>query len=108
MTNVIRTEGLTEEELALAQFMQGTLNRGARRVYIGAKYYMDYLSDEHEFCSVWELLEETSGEFEGLAVYDYAPGDESINLAADGPVRPPDFWGFRALSWHESENTDCR
>ena len=82
MTNVIRTEGLTEEELALAQFMQGTLNRGARRVYIGAKYYMDYLSDEHEFCSVWELLEETSGEFEGLAVYDYAPGDESINLAA--------------------------
>ena len=107
MTNVIRTEGLTEEELALAQFMQGTLNRGARRVYIGAKYYMDYLSDEHEFCSVWELLEETSGEFEGWR-YTITRREMSRSISRRRPVRPPDFWGFRALSWHESENTDCR
>lgn len=82
MTYVIKADGLSDDELSLAVFLQGALNKRERSVYLDIENYLGYLSGERRYCGLWELLEQSAPLFDGLAVYDYARDDVSVNMAA--------------------------
>lgn len=83
MLKVIKREGLSREEYALATFLQGGVNRAhGGTILIDVDDYLAYVTEPWEYAELYELADEYIGDFEGLAIYDLAPDDISINLAA--------------------------
>lgn len=82
MTYVLKASELSDDELSLAVFLQGALNKRTKSVYLDIDDYMEYLSEEREYCGLWELFSKSALLFDGLVVYDYAPSDVSVNMAA--------------------------
>ena len=79
---LIDARDLPAEELALAVFLQGAVNRRGRKIYLDRDEYLAYLKAPYVRCTLWEALERFAPLLPSLAVYDYAPGDVSIDLAA--------------------------
>lgn len=77
--NVIKPQ--TEAEFSLAVFLQGALNRRGVETAIDVDRCLDYRKGGTEK-DLWRLAEETAPSFDGMAVYDFAPGDVSVNMAA--------------------------
>lgn len=77
--NVIKPQ--TEAEFSLAVFLQGALNRRGVETAIDVDRCLDYRKGGTEK-DLWRLVEETAPSFDGMAVYDFAPGDVSVNMAA--------------------------
>ena len=83
MLKVLKREGLTREEYALASFLQGVVNRKHdRSILIDVDIYLEYVNEPYVYVDLWTLVEEYIGEFEGIALYDLLPDDVGINLAA--------------------------
>lgn len=82
MVKLIRSKDMNDAEFALAQFIQGILNRKNIKVFIDIDNYMDYLDEAYEVVSVWTLLEQYKNEFDGALCFDLDCEDVSINMAA--------------------------
>ncbi len=82
MVNAIKCAGLSADELSLAVFLQGALNRRKKSVYLDVENYLAYLSQPVSWRNLWELAAESKESFDGLVVYDPIPGDVSVNMAA--------------------------
>lgn len=83
MLTVIKREGLSREEYALASFLQGSVNKKFEHsILIDVDIYTDYISEPFEYGELWSLVKEYESEFKGLAVYDLAANDVGINMAA--------------------------
>ena len=82
MVYVLTASELTNAEFALAQSVQGILNRKDKKVYIDIDEYMKYMTESYERVGLWRLVEECAAEFEGGAVYDLDCNDVSVNMAA--------------------------
>ena len=81
MVYVLSQSKMREDEQALAQFVQGILNRKGYKVFIDTDSYREYLTEEATEADLWMLLATYLSEFSGAAVYDLAPNDIGINLA---------------------------
>ena len=79
---LIGTETLSPEELALAVFLQGAVNRGGKKICLDIDRYTDYLTLPYRRMRLAEALDAFAPDLPALAVFDYAEGDVSINLAA--------------------------
>ncbi len=83
MLQVIKREGLSRAEYALAGFLQGGVNKKQdRRLLIDVDIYLRYVNEPYEYVGLWEAVDRYKREFAGLAVYDLQADDVSINLAA--------------------------
>ncbi|MBQ9733803.1 MAG: hypothetical protein IJV74_06185, partial [Clostridia bacterium] len=83
MLKVIRRSELSRDEYALATFLQGGMNKKSdEKILIDVDIYLDYVSEPYEYSELWELIERHVGDFDGIVIYDLAPGDVSINMAA--------------------------
>lgn len=83
MLKVIRREGLSREEYALASFLQGGVNkRLPEKIIIDVDIYLDYTDEPYEYAELWTLVDRYIDSFDGIAVYDLAAGDVGINMAA--------------------------
>lgn len=83
MLKVIKREGLSREEYALASFLQGSVNKKhPKSILIDVDIYIKYVKEPYEYCSLWDALDEYLSSFDGIALYDLADGDVAINLAA--------------------------
>lgn len=80
MTTVIKPQ--TRDEFFLAVFLQGALNRRKKSVALDVDRCTDFLKGRREEKDLWTLVAETARSFDGMAVYDLAPGDVSVNMAA--------------------------
>ncbi len=83
MLQVIRREGLSREEYALASFLQGAVNKKHKgSLLIDVDIYLSYVHEPYVYTELWTAVNAWKQEFEGLAVYDLQADDVSINLAA--------------------------
>ena len=82
MVNLIVWDKLSFDERALAQFVQGMLNRNGVKVYIDIDEYMSYLDEEYAETELFSLIEQNIALFSGAACYDLACDDIGINMAA--------------------------
>ena len=83
MLKVIKREGLTREEYALATFLQGSINKKhPKSILIDVDIYLEYANVPFVYCDLWDVVNEYINEFDGIALYDLAAGDAGINLAA--------------------------
>lgn len=83
MLKVIRREGLSREEYALASFLQGGINKKhPHSLLVDVDIYLSYVKEPWAYIELWEAAELWKQEFAGLAVYDLQADDVSINLAA--------------------------
>ena len=82
MVQLLVWERMTEEEKALAQFVQGILNRKGYKIFIDIDNYILFLKEEAREIDLWELLTNTASEFAGAVCYDLDCNDVSINMAA--------------------------
>ena len=83
MLKVIRREGLSREEYALASFLQGGINKKhPHSLLVDVDIYLSYVKEPWACIELWEAVELWKQEFAGLAVYDLQADDVSINLAA--------------------------
>ena len=82
MVYVLTASELTNAEFALAQSVQGILNRKDKKVYIDIDEYMKYMTESYERVGLWRLVGECAAEFEGGAVFDLDCNDVSVNMAA--------------------------
>lgn len=83
MLQVIKREGLSREEYALASFLQGSINKKhSKSILIDVDIYLEYADGPYEYAELWSLVDNYLPAFDGLALYDLAPGDVGINMAA--------------------------
>ena len=82
MISSIVWKSLAEDEKALAQFVQGILNRKGRRVFIDIDNYKLFVKEPMVEVGLWELLEKNVDAFDGLVKYKLDPNDVGINMAA--------------------------
>ncbi len=82
MVNLLVWEQLSFDEQALAQFVQGMLNRKGVKVYIDTDDYLSYLDEEYCETELFKLIEQNVSLFEGAACYDLNCNDIGINMAA--------------------------
>ncbi len=83
MLKVIKREGLTRDEYALATFLQGSVNKKIdKSIVIDVDIYLDYVNEPYEYSELWELIDVYKNDFDGIALYDLAADDVGINLAA--------------------------
>lgn len=82
MVQVINWDKMTESEQALAQFVQGILNRKGYRVFIDVDNYRSFLKEDARETNLWTLLKNTADEFGGAVCYDLNCNDVGINMAA--------------------------
>ena len=83
MLNVIKKEGLTRDEYALASFLQGSVNKKSERsILIDVDIYIEYINEPYEYCDLWSCVFKYADSFDGIAVYDLIVGDVGINMAA--------------------------
>lgn len=82
MVKLLKKANMNDAEFALAQFVQGILNRKGIKVFIEIDNYTDYLDEDYEIVSLWELLSAYKGEFDGAVCFDLDCEDVSINMAA--------------------------
>lgn len=82
MVNLLNWSSMSEDERALAPFVQGVLNRKGIKVYVNIDNYMDYLDEEFAPVDLWELININMKEFDGAVCYDLDCNDVSINMAA--------------------------
>ena len=83
MLKVIKREGLSREEYALATFLQGSVNkRHPQSMLIDVDIYLQYVKEPYEYCGLWDAVNEYMDEFDGAVLYDLSPNDVGINLAA--------------------------
>lgn len=82
MVQMLCWEKMTEDERALAQFVQGILNRKGYKIFIDIDNYKLFLKEAAEETDLWELLKETVNEFSGAVCYDLNCNDVGINMAA--------------------------
>lgn len=83
MLQVIKREGLSREEYALASFLQGSVNKKhGKSILIDVDIYLEYAKEPYEYAELWALLKKYISDFDGIAVYDLAPGDVGINMVA--------------------------
>lgn len=83
MLKVIKREGLTRDEYALASFLQGSVNKKHdRSILIDVDIYIEYTNEPYEYCDLWDAVNEYASTFEGIATYDLLSGDVGINMAA--------------------------
>lgn len=82
MVRLLAWEKMTEEEQALAQFVQGILNRKGYKIFIDIDNYKLFLKEDSRETDLWALLKETASEFAGAVSYDLDCNDVSINMAA--------------------------
>ena len=83
MLKVIKSEGLSREEYALASFLQGSVNKKHHKsLLIDVDIYLEYVKESYEYVDLWDTVNEYLEEFDGIAVYDLASGDVGINMAA--------------------------
>ena len=83
MLKVIKREGLSREEYALATFLQGSLNKKSdRSILIDVDNYLEYVDAPYEYCDFWSLVFEYADAFDGIAVYDLVRDDVGINITA--------------------------
>lgn len=83
MLKVVKREGLSREEYALASFLQGSINKKyGKRILIDVDIYLEYANEPYEYADLWDLVKEYMAFFDGLAIYDLVAGDVGINMAA--------------------------
>lgn len=82
MVDLLRRADMTDAEFALAQFVQGILNRKGFKVFVDIDNYLDYLDEEYRVVSLWDLIEARKEEFSGALCFDLDCEDVSINMAA--------------------------
>ena len=82
MTEIVSLKGLSEEEIALAVFAQGVLNRKGMRVLLDCDIYKCYVGEPCEMTTVYDLIYKYAREFSGAVVYDLDENDVSVNIAA--------------------------
>ena len=83
MLKVIKREGLSREEYALATFLQGSVNKiHPHALLIDVDIYLEYVKEPYEYCEIQDVINEYINEFDGIAVYDLLPNDVGINMAA--------------------------
>lgn len=83
MLRVIKREGLSREEYALASFLQGSVNKKyPMSLLIDVDIYISYVKEPYEYCNLWDIVDEYIDEFDGIALYDLAANDVGINMAA--------------------------
>ena len=83
MLKVIKREGLSREEYALASFLQGGVNKKhPGSILIDVDIYIEYVKESYVYCGLWDVLCEYLSEFDGVAIFDMDEGDVGINLAA--------------------------
>lgn len=82
MVHLLRWDGMTQEEKALAQSVQGILNRKGVKVFIDVDNYLEYLKEEYREAELFKLIEENAAEFSGAASYTLNCNDVGVNMAA--------------------------
>lgn len=82
MVYLLNGKEMREDEQALAQLVQGILNRKGYKIFIDIDNYLQYLNEEYKRTDLWVLLATYLSEFTGAAVYDLDQEDIGINLAA--------------------------
>lgn len=73
---------MSDDERALATFVQGILNRKGRRVFIDVDGYAQYVDEPMEKVGLWDLLRDNIGAFSGAVAYRLDCNDVAINMAA--------------------------
>jgi len=57
MLQVIKREGLSREEYALASFLQGSVNKKhGKSILIDVDIYLEYAKEPYEYVELWALL----------------------------------------------------
>lgn len=79
---LLEAQALGGEELALAVFLQGAVNRGGKTLCLDADGYADYLFAPLPRIGLEEALDRFAPQLRAVAVFDYAAGDVSVNMAA--------------------------
>lgn len=82
MVSLLSWNKLEDAERALAQFVQGILNRKGQKIFIDIDNYKMFLKEEAEEIDLWKLLEENISEFSGAVCYGLNCNDVGINIAA--------------------------
>ncbi len=82
MVLLLSWDKMTDDERALAQFVQGILNRKGHKIFIDTDNYRSYLKESYKETGLWELIEENSAFFAGAVCYDLDCNDVGINMAA--------------------------
>ena len=82
MVSLLSWNKLEDDERALAQFVQGILNRKGQKIFIDIDNYKLFLKEEYEEENLWKLLEENITEFSGAVCYNLNCNDVGINMAA--------------------------
>ena len=82
MAFLLRWDNMTQPERALASFVQGVLNRKGYSVFVDIDHYLDFLTEESKYISLWDLISLYKEEFDGAVCYDLNCEDVSINMAA--------------------------
>lgn len=82
MVHSLLWKNMSDEERALAQCVQGILNRKGRKVFIDIDNYKSYLKEKSEEIGLWELIKKYAHEFDGAALFDLNCNDIGVNMAA--------------------------
>lgn len=82
MVQMLDWQKLSQQERALATFIQGILNRKGKKIFIDIDNYKLFLKEKAEETDLWNLLEANVGEFEGAVSYKLDCNDVGINMAA--------------------------
>ena len=82
MVNVLVWDKLSQEEKALAQSVQGILNRKGIKVFIDVDCYMSYLKEKYRVVDLYSLIGNNTSAFAGAAVYELNCNDVGVNMAA--------------------------
>ncbi|MDE6505329.1 MAG: hypothetical protein K2L42_05610 [Clostridia bacterium] len=82
MVQILVWKNMNQDEQALAQFVQGVLNRKGYKIFIDIDNYKQFLKEEAKEVDLWELIKNTSSEFSGAVCYDLNCNDVGINMAA--------------------------
>ena len=69
MVQMLDWQKLSQQERALATFVQGILNRKGKKIFIDIDNYKLFLKEKAEETDLWTLLEANVGEFEGAVSY---------------------------------------
>ncbi len=82
MIQLLTWHKLLADEQALAQFVQGILNRKGYKIFIDIDNYKLFLKEKTEEVDLWQLIEATVSEFDGAVSYNLSCNDVGINMAA--------------------------
>ena len=82
MVQSLNWQKMSDDERALAQFVQGILNRKGKKIFIDIDNYKLFLKEEAVETDLWALIKENADLFDGAVAYELNCCDVGINMAA--------------------------